>query len=584
MKKIQIKIVSVLCALLVFCVGLVGCDKTKPERQKLSAPEVAIDVDGLAVWSTVDGAIYYAYTIDGGSEELTETTSLQLADGQTIAVKAVSGSSEFEDSDFSAPKTYHKEVIAPHDHTDVNADGKCDFCKESVMAELSFYAVNDLHGKFMDTAAQPGVDEFTTYLKNLYEDTAREEILLSSGDMWQGTVESSSNRGRLMTEWMNEVGFVSMTLGNHEFDWGPDVLTPNSELAEFPLLGINVTYNGAPANYCKPSVIVEKAGVKIGIIGAIGDCLSSISGEFQTGLSFATDGALTALVKNEATRLRNEEECDFIVYSIHDGGSGFPSSGVNNVTNGDLTYYDTALSEGYVDLVFEAHTHQSYILKDEYGVYHMQGGGENKYISCAEVSFNTVTGDYQVSPKLISNGVYGKSSIEDDPVVEEIFEKYFPDENPYTTVLGKNIRMRDSDTICDRVARLYYDKGMETWGSEYQIVAAGGYLNTRNPYDLSAGDVTYADLFSLLPFDNAIVLGKIRGSDLKKRFLNSNSYCIYATIDASEVSDGKEYYIVVDSYTSTYRWNNITEVTRLAGNIYARDLLADYIRAGNWAR
>ncbi|MDE5547979.1 MAG: metallophosphoesterase, partial [Clostridia bacterium] len=251
------------------------------------------------------------------------------------------------------------------------------------IAKLSFYAVNDLHGKFMDTDTQPGMDEFTAYMKALYSDEAREEILLSSGDMWQGTVESSTNKGQLMTEWMNEVGFVSMTLGNHEYDWGAQVLTPNSELAEFPFLAINVTYNGQAVDYCRASTVVEKSGVKIGIIGAIGDCLSSISGDYTDGLAFATGSELTKLVKTESTRLRKEEGCDFIVYSMHSGyGSSFSTNSIQTVTGREISdYYDTALSKGYVDLVFEGHTHQSYILKDEYGVYHLQGGGENRYVS-----------------------------------------------------------------------------------------------------------------------------------------------------------------------------------------------------------
>ncbi len=615
MKKVFTEILSLLLAACLLCAGFTACSDPVPpssgtepgvetpggenpggtqnpggenpaKKEKLSVPVVVIGQDGVAVWNAIEYAMYYIYVIDGGGEQITTECSAQLSDGQSLSVKAVSGEADYSDSDFSAPLTYHKgEVPDPgHDHVDVNADGTCDKCGESVLAELSFYAVNDLHGKFIDTSTQPGLDEFTTYLKDLYADDAREEILLSSGDMWQGTVESSSNRGQLMTEWMNEVGFVSMTLGNHEYDWGADVLLPNSELAEFPFLAINVTDHGAPAAYCRPSVVVEKGGVKIGIIGAIGDCLGSISGEFSDGLSFATGDRLTALVKDEATRLRTEEGCDFIVYSIHDGGSNFSSSGINSVSNADLSYYDTALSDGFVDLVFEGHTHKQYILKDEYGVFHLQGGGENRAVSRADVSFNTVTGDFEVEPKMIQSGVYGRESIADDPVVGEIYEKYFPDEDPYTTVLGRNVSRRDEDAICNRVARLYYEKGVETWGKEYKIVLAGGYLNTRSPYNLSAGNVTYADLFSLLPFDNAIVLGKIKGSDLKKRFLNSSSYYIYATIDASEVSDGQQYYIIVDSYTSTYRWNNITEVDRLAGNVYARDLLADYIRSGEWSR
>ena len=454
-------------------------------------------------------------------------------------------------------------------------------------AQLSFYSVNDLHGKFMDTDVQPGLDEFTTYIKNLYADKAREEILLSSGDMWQGTVESSSNRGKLMTEWMNEVGFSSMALGNHEYDWGANALTTNSELASFPFLAINVTYNGQAVNYCQASEVVERDGIKIGIIGAIGDCLSSISGDFTNGLYFATGTELTKLVKDESERLRSEENCDFIVYSIHDGGTGFSTSGINSVTKNDIShYYDTSLSDGYVDLVFEGHTHQRYILKDEYGVYHLQGGGENSYISCAEVSIDKQTKKYTVKPSLISKSVYADSKLADDPAVNKIFGKYFPDSNPYTTVLGKVSSKIKSGDVAEKVAELYFKQGVEEWGSEYKIVLGGGYIKTRNPYDISAGNVTYANLFSILPFDNEIVLGKIRGNYLKWKFLetDNSNYHIYTTIKSAEVNDSDYYYIITDSYSSTYAPNNITEVARLSSAKYSRDLLADFISEGGWSR
>ena len=325
--------------------------------------------------------------------------------------------------------------------------------------------------------------------------------------------------------------------------------------------------------------------MKIGVIGAIGDCLGSISGEFKTGLYFKTGNELTNLVKNEATRLREEENCDLIVYSVHDGGEGY-SSGVNNVENSDMGWYDTSLSDGYVDLVFEAHTHQQYILKDEYGVYHLQGGGENRAVSCAQVEFNTATGKYTVTPRLISNNVYAKSSIADAPVVKSLYRRYFADSDPYENVLGNNVSEWDSTDICDKLAELYLKKGVDTWGDQYDIVLGGGYLNTRSPYDLARGSVTYADVFSLLPFDNAIVLGGISGRYLKSNFLTpKRNYYSYTNgnIVAADIDDNETYYIIVDSYTSTYAPNHITEVARLGGETYARDLLAEYIAAGKRA-
>lgn len=446
--------------------------------------------------------------------------------------------------------------------------------------QLSFYAINDLHGKFMDTDNQPGVDELSTYIKGLYADPARSEVLLSSGDMWQGTVESSTNHGALMTEWMNEMDFVGMTLGNHEYDWGTDALLPNYEKAEFPFLAINITYQGLAAEYCSPSVVVERDGVKIGIIGAIGNCLSSISGEYTDGLYFTTGQRLTSLVKAESVRLRQEEGCDFIVYSIHDGYED-SSTGVLRFSQADIPHYDVSLSDGYVDLVFEAHTHQSYIGKDEYGVYHLQGGGENRYISCADVEYNTKNGRYSVRPRLIGRGEYAADTLEGDPVVGQIFNAYFPTNNPYTTVLGYNARSRQSSELCSLVATLYRQTGEKVWGDEYDIVLGGGFLNARSPYTLDKGEVTYAQLFSLLPFDNALVLGMIKGEDLKNRFFDR--YYRDSKLSYAEISDGKYYYIVTDTYTSSYKWNNITEIARLSDGKYARDLVADYIAQGNWS-
>ena len=131
------------------------------------------------------------------------------------------------------------------------------------------------------------MDELSSYLMNAYKENSA-TVVLSSGDMWQGSAESNLTRGAIITEWMNEMDFVSMTLGNHEFDWGSEYIDANRELAEFPILAINIfdKSTGERADYCEASVIVERNGVKIGIIGAIGDCKSSISSSYVTDVDF----------------------------------------------------------------------------------------------------------------------------------------------------------------------------------------------------------------------------------------------------------------------------------------------------------
>lgn len=472
-------------------------------------------------------------------------------------------------------------------HVDADDNGSCDVCQISLYIYVDFYAINDLHGKFNDTSSNDGVDELTTYLKNtaLTDDYT---VFLSSGDMWQGSSESNLTNGKIVTEWMNELGFASMTLGNHEFDWGEEAIEENAELAEFPILAINVfdRDTNRRVDYCESSVVIEFDGFEVGIIGAIGDCYSSISGDKNGGIYFKTGDALTALVKEESERLRTEG-VDFIVYSIHDGFGQNKYSETNVTSKQISSYYDSALSDGYVDLVFEGHTHQRYVLVDEYGVYHLQNGGENKGISHVEIKLNSVTFSSKVNQaEFVESKSY--SYLNGDPLRDALLDKYKDAISKADEVLGTLDSSKRSEVIEQMVAELYYKKAIEIWGENYNIVLGGGFIRTRSPYDLSAGVVKYSHVQSVLPFDNPLVLCSIKGSDLVNKFFESNNsdYFIYYEDYGKSVYENIDYnaiyYVVVDSYTSTYTYNRLTEIERLDENIFARDLLAEFIKNGGW--
>lgn len=479
-------------------------------------------------------------------------------------------------------------------HIDEDGNEACDRCglivgkiETPVYVTIDLFAINDLHGRFRDSDNQPGVDELTNYLAG----TGNPTLVLSSGDMWQGTFESTLTRGALMTDWMNRVGFVSMTFGNHEFDWGLNAIRDNREKAEFPFLAINVYADetGEIAPFCQASVIREIDGARIGIIGAIGDCYSSISGDVTGGYYFKVRDELTALVKAEAKRLREEEGCDLIIYSLHDGYES-NEQGVKQVSKTDLSgYYDTVLSDGYVDIVFEGHTHRSYILRDEYGVRHLQGGAENRGISHAVITFDTANGWRNIDKtEIVGNTTYEKA--EPDSTVYDLLDNYPSIKEEENRVLGYNDYVRDSDEVTDLVAQLYLNTGIQEWGETYKIVLGGGYLKLRNPYSLPAGTLTLPDLCSILPFDNQLVLCSVGGYDLRQKFFETENsayhiaYGDYGNEIRAKLARGEglndRYYIVVDTYTSSYVYNHLTEVARYQDGVYARDLLADYIRAG----
>ena len=472
-------------------------------------------------------------------------------------------------------------------HTDEANDGFCDRCSTFLLVMVDFYCLNDLHGKLADTDTHPGVDELSTYIQSARK-TDDHVILLSAGDMWQGSSESNLTQGLMMTDWMNEMDFDAMTMGNHEYDWGESPIAENDSAAQFPFLAINIydRETNKQVSYCESSTVVDLGDLQIGIIGAIGDCYSSISADKVEDVYFKTGSDLTALVKNESAKLRSEG-ADYIVYLLHDGYTK-SRSGISSASAKQLkSYYDTELSNGYVDLVFEGHTHQKYILKDNYGVYHLQGGGDNEGITHAEIAINTANKKASVqAAELVSTGAY--ASEEDHPIVDQLLRKYDEDIRIATQVLGRNAVNRNGNEMRQRAADMYYQKGMELWGKEYDIVLGGGFMSIRDPGYLAVGDVTYSDLYSLFPFDNQLVLCAIEGDALLERFfLNDDGryflcYGDYGRQVKDNIQPDKTYYIVTDTYSSLYKPNKLTEIQRYDENIYARDLLAQYAKDGGF--
>lgn len=458
---------------------------------------------------------------------------------------------------------------------------------ESHVVYFDFYAINDLHGKFADTDDNIGVDELTTYLKNARE---RDDhaIFLSAGDMWQGSAESNMTHGQIIVDWMNELDFAAMALGNHEFDWGEEYIDANADYAEFPFLAINVydRDTNALADFCSPSVVIEGDGLQIGIIGAIGDCYSSIAVDKCDEVYFKTGSDLTALVKDESERLR-DDGVDFIVYLLHDGYG--QSTGGELSSSQFSSYYDTSLSDGYVDLVFEGHTHQEYRIYDQHGVYHLQNRGDNKGgISHVEISIDPNTMESTVlTIETVSSGTY--QYLEDDPIVEQLMTKYEDVISSANRVLGYNSRYRSSSELLQTAARLYYEIGETTWGDDYDIVLGGGFMSARSPYNLYAGEVTYGDLQTILPFDNQLLLCAISGSYLRSKFLETSNdryyiYCgDYGNSIRNDIDPSATYYLITDSYSAYYGPNHLTVVEEYDPTVFARDLLADYIEDGGFA-
>ncbi|ODN69287.1 bifunctional metallophosphatase/5'-nucleotidase [Methylobrevis pamukkalensis] len=94
-------------------------------------------------------------------------------------------------------------------------------------------------------------------------------LLVDGGDQFQGSLFYNHYKGEVAAEMMTALGYDAMTVGNHEFDDGPEVLRAFIARVGFPILLANADVSAEPqlAGAVKPSVVVEKGGQKIGLVG-----------------------------------------------------------------------------------------------------------------------------------------------------------------------------------------------------------------------------------------------------------------------------------------------------------------------------
>ena len=96
-------------------------------------------------------------------------------------------------------------------------------------------------------------------------------ITLDAGDQFQGSLFYSTYKGDAAVEFMNQMGFDAMAVGNHEFDDGPEVLRNFMDKASFPVISGNtsVYYEPTLKDVLDGYVILEVGGEKIGVVSVL---------------------------------------------------------------------------------------------------------------------------------------------------------------------------------------------------------------------------------------------------------------------------------------------------------------------------
>ncbi|PKK92679.1 MAG: hypothetical protein CVV61_08490, partial [Tenericutes bacterium HGW-Tenericutes-6] len=334
---------------------------------------------------------------------------------------------------------------------------------------------------------------------------------------------------------LNAMQLESFTIGNHEFDWSLDKVTryfdPSYEgiKANFPLLGANVFYKDTTIrpDFIDAYQIVEKANIKIGIIGTMGYGLeSSIATAMVEDYEFQDPIYWTGYYAEE---LRVNHDVDIVLAVIH-GSSDYTNQGIGALTG-----------QSRVDATFNGHSHQNYVRFEARTGVDMpviQSSSNGRAVGKVTLNLST-TGEvinYQAQNLTASSDarLSGQSAIIDAKI-----SYYYDQVEPLLNeVIIKSKETYSRDQLTYYMAELIRVSGEAAIGLH-------NFGGTRSSLEQNQ-NITVATLYDIFPFDNKVKTARLKGSIIIDFIENgaSGSAVVYEQGLSLGTIDPNQYYVV----------------------------------------
>lgn len=345
-------------------------------------------------------------------------------------------------------------------------------------------------------------------------------LLLNGGDNFQGSLFYTTYKGTVEAEFLNQMKFDAMTVGNHEFDDGEEALVPFLDVIGFPVLSANVAASASSkvGDRIKPSIVLEVGGEKIGIIGAVTNDTPDIASPGPNILIADDILSITAEVeKLQAMGINKIIALTHVGY-VRDKEMIAQIPGIDVVVGGHshslLSNTDEKAEGPYPTMIDNP---------EGYKVPVTQAASYSKYLGEFSVTFddNGVVKEAKGDPILLDNSI-----IPDEGVLARIKELGAPIEELKTTIVSASTKAIDGsrDTCrageCE-MGNLVADAMLDRVGDQGVTIAIqnGGGLRAS----IDSGEVTMGEVLGVLPFQNTLATFQMKGADIVAALENGAS-------------------------------------------------------------
>ncbi len=321
-------------------------------------------------------------------------------------------------------------------------------------------------------------------------------ILIDSGDLLQGSFVATVGKGRPAIDFLNHVGYDIWTPGNHDLDFGFDVLADRISQFKGVTLTANLKANGSLPQKVKPFTVLDRNGLKIAVIGLTFPTLWRNQMPGEPGFSLIDfKQALEQIMPSVM-----QAKADIIILNVHYGLS-------MSYSNRDNSIFSIAGKYPQINLICGGHTHQINPGKDVgYGVWYTEPGKYGQGIVSIRIDYDT---DKHNVSEITSKFIPVEQGLKADypPQLKETIRN---SQEQGKKVIGKVAVpfSGSSRGVSNPLQNLFGQTAAQAAGASFALISP-----PRDGITLQ-GNITEKDLFELAPYDDAISVIEVTPEEL----------------------------------------------------------------------
>lgn len=342
-----------------------------------------------------------------------------------------------------------------------------------------------------------GLAKLTSLIKS-QRALGKNVLVTFAGDGISPSLLSVFDQGAHIIDLFNRLGLTAMTLGNHEFDFGPDVTRQRVSEAQFPILSANsIDSDGELVDGTQAHILVDVDGFKVGFFGL-------------TTSTTATKSIPGDVIFRPVTEVAAEQ-----AKALRDSGAHL----VIALAHTDASEDQELLDQGVVDMILSGDDHKLQIEYDQKALF-VESGEQAQQITLIELTLNET--EKEDSTKVFTwypgLQVVDTEKVTPDPEMAKAVQVYMDQLSQELDVeIGTTLTPLDSRRVTIRsqeaaISNLIADAVREVLGADIFISNTGGIRGNRL-YEANA-TLTRRDVFTELPFHNKGFAIEVTGADI----------------------------------------------------------------------